>query len=302
MSGRRVLVIGLPFFGVRVAESLNSVGYEARYQPHPGKIASHWPRSGVEILQADVIYAIGSSIRNNSPLDLISRAGKSMLIHWVGTDVSVAVADWREGQVSERVLKRSIHRADARWLIDELSVIGIHARERLLPIPVAIGSTQPMPERFQVLVYLPREPQEDYDVEATLNVIRALPEIPFAIVGGFQPSELLPNVEVLGFVHDMPGVYRQCAALLRIMKHDGMSHSVIEAASFGRYVLWSYDMEGVTCVRDAEEAMGQLRALHARFDSGELPANLVGARHMQEKYNHERLLAQICRDLDRLLA
>ena len=30
MSGRRVLVIGLPFFGTRVAESLNSVGYEAR--------------------------------------------------------------------------------------------------------------------------------------------------------------------------------------------------------------------------------------------------------------------------------
>ena len=302
MSGRRVLVIGLPFFGTRVAESLNSVGYEARYQPHPGKIASHWPRSGVEILQADVIYAIGSSIRMNSPLDLISRAGKSMLVHWVGTDVSVAVADWREGQVSERVLKRSIHRADAPWLIDELSVIGIHAKERLLPIPVAIGSPQPMPERFQVLVYLPSEPQEDYDVEATLSVIRALPEVPFAIVGGYRPPEHLPNVEVLGFVQDMPGVYRHCAVLLRIMKHDGMSHSVIEAASFGRYVLWSYAMDGITRVRGAEEAMTELRALQAKFNKGALAPNAPGARHMQEKYNHERLLAQICRDLDRLLA
>lgn len=302
MSGRRVLVIGLPFFGTRVAESLNSVGYEARYQPHPGKIPSAWPRSGVEILQADVVYAIGSSIRTNSPLDFISRAGKHMLVHWVGTDVSVAVDDWREGQISERVLERSIHRADAAWLLDELSVLGIHARERLLPIPVAIGQPQPLPAHFQVLVYLPAEPQEDYDVEATLEVMRSLPEIKFAIVGGYVPPEPLANVEVLGFTQNMPAVYRESTVLLRLMKHDGMSHSVIEAASFGRYVLWSYELAGITRVRSAASAIDELRALHSRFLSGDLQPNMEGARHMQQTYNHERLLAQICRDLDRLLA
>ena len=302
MSGRRVLVIGLPFFGTRVAESLNSVGYEARYQPHPGKIPGAWPRSGVEILQADVIYAIGSSIRVNSPLDVISRAGKHMLVHWVGTDVSVAVNDWREGQVSERVLKHSIHRADASWLLDELAVMGISARERLLPIPVAIGSPQPMPADFQVLVYLPAKPQEDYDVEATLEVMRLLPEVRFAIVGGYIPPEPMANVEILGFTQDMPGIYARSSALLRLMKHDGMSHSVIEAASFGRYVLWSYPLDGVTHVASAAEAVAELRRLHALYLENKLPMNSEGAHHMQQTYNHERLLAKICRDLDRLLA
>lgn len=302
MSGRRVLVIGLPFFGTRVAESLNSVGYEARYQPHPGRVPGAWPRSGVEILQADVIYAIGSSIRINSPLDVISRAGKHMLIHWVGTDVSVAVADWREGQVSERVLKHSIHRADGPWLIDELAVMGISARERLLPIPVAIGSPLPLPAKFQVLVYLPTLPQEDYDVETTLEVIRSLPDIKFAIVGGYQPPERMENVEVLGFTQDMPGVYRESTVLLRMMKHDGMSHSVIEAASFGRYVLWSYELDGITRVADASGAIAELRRLHDLFSANQLHPNSEGALHMQQTYNHERLLARICRDLDRLLA
>lgn len=302
MSGRRVLVIGLPFFGTRVADSLCSVGYDARYQPHPGKIPARLPKLGTEIAQADVIYAIGSSVRKNSPLDLISRLGKQMLVHWVGTDVSVAEADWREGMASQRVLDKGVHRADARWLIDELKTIGVHAKERLLPIPVAIGSPQPLPDEFGVLIYLPTEPQEDYDVEATLQVIRSMPGTRFGIVGGFAPPEHLPNVEILGFVSDMPSVYRRYTVLLRLMKHDGMSHSVIEATSFGRYVLWSYGMDGVRPVVGAEGAITELRRLEAESLAGTLQLNADGARHMQESYNHERLLAQICRDLDRMLA
>lgn len=299
---RRVLVIGLPFFGTRVADSLCSVGYDARYQPHPGRMATRLPKLGTEIAQADVIYAIGSSVRKNSPLDLISRLGKQMLVHWVGTDVSVAVDDWNEGMASQRVLDNGIHRADARWLIKELEVIGVKAKERLLPIPVAIGSPQPLPKDFRVLVYLPTEPQEDYDVESTLEVIRSMPDVSFGIVGGFAPPEHFPNVEILGFVSDMPAVYRQFTVLLRLMKHDGMSHSVIEATSFGRYVLWTYEMDGIISVHGAEAARTELLRLKAENEAGSLELNSVGARHMQEHYNHERLLAQICRDLDRMLA
>lgn len=302
MSKPRVLVIGLPFFGARVAASLSTVGYDAHYQPHPGREPGAWPGSAMEILRADVIYAIGSSIRVNGPLDVISRAGKHMLIHWVGTDVSVAVSDWREGAASQRVLKHSIHRADAPWLLDELAVMGISARERLLPIPVAIGTPFEIPDRFQVLVYLPTKAREDYDVEASLEVMRSLPDTRFVIVGGYEPPERMANVEVLGFTDDMPGVYRQSTVLLRLMKHDGMSHSVIEAASFGRYVLWSYPLAGVTQVADAAAAIAEIQRLQSHFSRAELSMNIEGARYMKETYNPERVLAKICRDLDRLLA
>lgn len=296
-----MLVVGLPFFGTRTAESLSSVGYDARYMPHPGRDAALWPRLATEIMAADVIYAIGSSVRLNSPLDLISRAGKKMLVHWVGTDVSVALDDWRNGRASERVLRRGLHRADARWLVDELTGLGVRAQERLLPIPVAIGVAAPLPPRFNVLIYLPREPQSDYDVEGTLAVIRALPTVPFRIVGGYAPPEPLPNVETLGFVTDMPRIYRESTVLLRLMHHDGMSHSVIEAASFARHVLWSYAMPGITGVSGAEEAVATIARLAEQASRGELDANRVGAEHMRQRYNHERVLAHICRDLDRML-
>lgn len=302
MSGRRVLVIGLPFFGTRVAESLRSAGYDARYAPHPGRDASRWPGLAREIMSADAVYAIGSSIRIGSPLDLISRARKALLVHWVGTDVSVALDDWRGGRVSERVIRRSLHRADAPWLVQELCPLGIKAKERLLPVPVAIGSVLPLPEEFRILVYLPVEPQPDYDVEATIEVIRSVPDVRFAIVGGYAPPEPIANVDVLGFRNDMPEVYRSCVGLLRLMRHDGMSHSVIEAASFGRYVTWSYEMEGVQAAPGAASAAAAIRRLHEQFRAGSLEPNVAAATHMQTKYNHERLLTQSCRDLDRLLA
>ncbi|OAI38669.1 hypothetical protein AYO38_02040 [bacterium SCGC AG-212-C10] len=301
MTSKRVLVVGLPFFGTRTAESLRGVGYDAHYLPHPGRDPAMLPQLATEILMADVVYTIGSSVRRNSPLDLIARTGKAMLVHWVGTDVSVALDDYRDGAVSDRVIRRGLHRADSRWLVEELQGLGVRAQERLLPIPVAIGSPEPLPETFRVLVYLPAEPQEDYDVKGTLEVIRALPDVQFMIVGGFRTTEQFTNVEVVGFVHDMPAVYRRATVLLRLMKHDGMSHSVIEAASFARYVVWTYAIDGVLASADAGEAAATLRELHEQFLAGTLDPNNGGAEHMRMQYRHERVLAQICRDLDRLL-
>jgi len=302
MSDRRILVIGLPFFGARVAKSLRGAGYRARYASNPGRDLTRWPGLARDIIRADAIYAIGSSVRRNAPLDLLARAGKATLVHWVGTDVLVALEDWRAGRASSRVLERGVHCADAPWLIDELRPLGITVEERLLPVPVLAGSVQPLPSTFRVLIFLRRTPHSAYDVESTLEVIRRMPEVQFAIVGGYVPPEPFANIEVLGLRTDMRPVYQDCVVLLRLMRHDAMSHSVIEAASFGRYVLWSYAIDGVQKVDGADAAIAAIADLQRRFTSGELPPNTDAARQMQAKYSYERSLEQIRGDLDRLLA
>jgi hypothetical protein len=237
----------------------------------------------------------------NSPLDLLARVRKPMLVHWVGTDVEYALRDHASAKASRRVLERGLHRADAPWLIEELQPLGMPVEERLLPIPVTLGESAELPQSFRVLIYLPREPGPQYDIEAIMEVVQRLPAVEFAIAGGYRPEEKLANMTVLGFVIDMPGLYLSCVAMLRLMKHDGMSHSVIEAASFGRYVVWNYPAEGVETADGAEAAVEALARLKCRFDRGELLPDDAAAGGMRAKYNDAQVLAQISADLDRLL-
>lgn len=298
---RKISVIGLPFFARRTAAALRSAGYDARYVPRPGNSPRRWWRVLSTILTSDLVYAIGSSVSRTSPLHLVSLTGKPIVLHWVGTDVQVALGVHQEGRTSRRLVERATHWADAPWLVQELRMIGIDASELLLPVPAAIGSPMPLPERFTALIYLPRDFQISYDAEATMEVVKALPEISFMVAGGYRPPQALTNLEILGFVEDMPAVYARSTALLRLTHHDGMSHSVIEALSFGRHVLWSYPLSGAIRVSTAEEAITVIRELAARFAEGDLAVNAEGAARVTEKYHPAKILEEVRRGIDSLL-
>ncbi len=298
----RIAVVGLPFFAERVAESLRDGGYRAVHLPRPGRSPGAWARLAGGLVRADLVYAVGSSIRVNSPVDLASRRGRPVLLHWVGTDVLAAIEEHRAGRASRRLVEGAAHWADAPWCVDELAPIGIRAEHHPLPIPTAIGSPIPFPPAFRVLLYLSPSPHAAYDVEGTLAMVKALPEIPFVVVGGYQPTEPLPNLEARGFVTNMQAVYRETTVFVRLVKHDGMSHSVIEAMSFGRHVLWNYAYPGVTRVEDARGAIEALRDLHARFAAGSLELNETGAREVTQRYRWGTLLNEVRTGIDRLLS
>ncbi|HET7736984.1 MAG TPA: hypothetical protein VFK32_00265 [Tepidiformaceae bacterium] len=300
-GGRRVAVIGLPFFARRTAQSLRSVGFDARFIPQPGRSIDAWPRVVAEIMRADLVYAIGSGVSRFSPLHLISMARKPIVLHWVGSDVEVALQVYRTGHASNGLLDRAVHWADAPWLVDELAELGVIAKELLLPVPAAVGSPLPLPDDFRVLLYLPREFQSAYRVEATMEVVRQLPGIRFMVAGGFRPERAIPNLEVLGFVHDMPAVYARSTAFLRLTHHDGMSHSVIEALSFGRHVLWNYPFRGVTRVESAPEAIAALSDIADRHSRGTLPLNSDAASYVAARYNPDKMLSEVRDGLEALL-
>lgn len=273
----RVAVIGLPFFGRRVAESLREAGIEARYLPSPAIEPRRIPSVLAELLRADLVYAIGSRAAKGSPVDLLARSGKRVLLHWVGTDVLWARRDAAAHRLSRWLTERAVHWADAPWLVDELGALGIVAEERPLPMPMAVGEPVALPGTFRVLVYLPEHAREPYDVAATLAVVRALPEIEFLVVGGFEPSEPIPNLQALGFVRNMTDVYHRCSVLLRLTHHDGLSHSVVEALSYGRYVVWTYGLPGVVRVANAGEAAAAIASLRTEHRE----PNYVGVQTAQ---------------------
>ncbi len=298
---KKIAVIGLPFFARRTALALRSAGFDARFVPQPGRSLLAYPGVMAGISAVDLVYAIGSSMARTSPLHLISLAGKPILMHWVGSDVQVALEVYQKGRISLRLLRGATHWADAPWLVDELSALGIKATERLLPVPAAIGSPLPLDPTFRVLIYLPREFQSAYDIGSTLAVVRSLPEVQFMVAGGFRPPHPLQNLEALGFVDNMPTVYARSAALLRLTHHDGMSHSVIEALSFGRHVGWNYPLEGARRVGTPAEAIEMVEELAHKHGAAELEVNVAGARRVADRYDPAAMLEQVRAGLERLL-
>lgn len=302
MTEPRVAVIGLPYFASRAARELRRVGIDARFVAHPGRSPRAWAAMAASLARARAVYAMGSEVSVNSPLDLLARLRRPILMHWVGSDVVYALAAARRGRLSRRLVRHARHLADAPWLADELATIGVTARELPLPVPAAIGGLLPLPPEFRVLVYLPGEFQADYRVDDTMEVVRSLSDVQFTLVGGYRPQPL-PNLEVLGRVPDMPAIYARVAAYLRLTHHDGMSHSVIEALSFGRYVFWDHELPGATTmVTNPAEAAEALRSLAARFASHSLAPNQTGAAYVRERFDPARVVADVRAELERLLA
>ncbi len=248
-----------------------------------------------------MVYAIASSIERGSPVDRVARVCRGrLLLHWVGTDVLWARRAWERGTASRRLLNAE-HWADAPWLVDELRPLGIAARVQQLPGDFSFGDTAPMPAEFRVLIYLPRNPHEAYDVAGTLEVVRALPDVGFSIVGGFELPQPLANAEALGYRKDMDAVYRQHSALLRLVAHDGMSISVLEALSYGRRVGWSYPLEGVDQVPSAEVAIEVVRAWSEAHAAGGLAPQAAVAERVRAMYEPGRVLEEVSAVLEELV-
>jgi hypothetical protein len=98
-----------------------------------------------------------------------------------------------------------------------------------------------------------------------------------------------------GYVQDMASVYRQHSIYMRLTHHDGLAHSVIEALSFGRQVVWTYPLQGVTHVTSKTEAINALRTLTATSPSLN-QAGLATAEH----YRKERTVAEVAEQLRRM--
>ncbi len=288
----RIAVVGLPYFGARVAATLAGAGYDARFVPSLRAAAMKDPGAAAHVARSDLVYAIGSSIARRSPLDMVARF-KRVLMHWVGTDVVHARAAHREGRVSAR-LAGVAHWADAPWLIEELAPLGLDVAEHPLPMPIAFGQPKPMPTEPRVLMFLPQQPHAAYDVAGTIEVVDRLPDVQFSLVGGFTLNR--PNVESLGFVNEMASVYERCSCFLRLVNHDGLSHSVVEALSFGREVIWNYPMAGVTRVDGVDQAVEAVRA-HA---AGPLVQNEAGIE-AASRYLPARVVAEATACLEALL-
>ncbi|MGE5597619.1 MAG: hypothetical protein ACM3S1_16465 [Hyphomicrobiales bacterium] len=296
----RVLIVGLPYFGRMLESVLRARGWDATYAAHPGRNPLGWLALVPKLLRADLLYFIGTRVDRRSPQAMLMRLWRRpALVHWVGTDVLIALDEHRAGRAARTIRRKPVHWCDAPWLAAELAEMGVHADYVPLPaVGLASGDPPPLPERFRVLLYLPVDDfdREVFDIATLLRLPAALPEAAFTLVPSppeTLPGPLPPNLEARPWVHDMDALYRETTVLVRLTSHDGTSFMVLEALSRGRYAIWPFPMPGAVRARGFDEVKAVLGALLERHRRGSLGLNESGMRAIRKEFDREQLEAQL---------
>ncbi len=303
----RIVILGLPHFGEMLAALLSERGWEAAYHPHPGRDLMGWLRLAPALARADIVYLISTRVDIGSPQDrFLHVRRRPVVVHWVGTDVLIALEEHAKQNISTRLVEAPHHWCDAPWLVDELRPMGIRAEYVPLPIPVLEAEPSPLPAQFRALMYLPVDAfdREVFDMETLLRLPVELPEVEFILIP--SPAESLPqplpaNLQTPGWVNDMDTLYSEVSAVVRLVSHDGMSFMVLEALSRGRHVIYTYPVPHVLHASGFEAVAAAIRELAARHHAGTLTLNDEGRHYALSHFNRETLIDDLDFRLSKLL-
>jgi hypothetical protein len=175
---------------------------------------------------------------------------------WVGSDVLAL----RAGHTEPHSRDERLNWCGAPWLQQELAADGVAAR--VMPIlPVWEPEPLPLAPEPVVLAYCPQGREQLYRWKALVAVAGRCPPIRFKVFRRDGPPPLPNLICVPGFVdHDtMRAAYAQARAVLRLVEHDGMSLSILEALGFGRHAVWSYPYPACHQAETVDEAARALR-------------------------------------------
>lgn len=277
---RRVLVHGLIYFGQMFAELMDGDGWDFRYYPDSG--VTNLARMARDLRACDLVYQIGGRVSMGPFLRAAHGLRKEKIVmHWVGSDTLDQQQELADGKSHAWVMNGLYHWAESNWMVREVEVLGLSCE--LIPLPSARvpAEPSPLPSEFSVLVYVPVVDRADlYGLDRILCAARALPHIPFELVGLYDGKIENPpaNLRIHGRIPDLGQFYRRASVVWRPVRHDGLSFMVMEAMGHGRYVLWTYPFRGCLQVDDAEDAIREISRLHALHELRELDVNHEGVQ------------------------
>ena len=292
MNRRKLIVsldASLPIFGKRLTRVMAGLAIETEELTIPswkdgvlGLLGWAWKvyRSKSQIVH----YLFGSY----HPLIYIipKLLGKKVIVQWIGSDV-MDITSNKEGLLRKIAYRMvDLHLADFAPLADELEPLGINATVISLPpdIPLVRKDIAWSIEN-RVFVYMPEASQELYGSKIVFRLLKEMPDIEFLITrhSGKDAPEL-PNVKYLGWVDDIESIWGQVKIYLRSNKHDGLSHTVVEALARAKHVIWSYEYPYCHQAHTFEEARDAIRDILEKNHP-----NIDGMNYVYERFEPSRL-------------
>ncbi len=211
--------------------------------------------------------------------------GKITIAKWIGSDVMFGLGErWNELKQVLRFI--DIHISDAPLLDSELMSGGI--RSFLIPIVPPDLRARPisLPDNFRLLTYIIKGKEEFYRAEVIGGVARRLKDVEFIVVEDGIVPNASSNVRHIGLVsrERMEAIYADTTAFIRLPTHDGISMSVLEALSYGRYVIRSIPFPACIYAVNEDEIVASIDGLRGVRD-----LNYEGLRFVEEVVSPTRL-------------
>ena len=285
---RRVAISGLGLFCAQIAEHARTVAPEWETRLLRTNSRLEVVTSILTLFKCDVWYSIGSPVTDRW-VHLVARLlRKPRVIHWVGSDI----ASLTEHPQLRVLLSNSnvVHLAEVSWSAEQLRGFGFEPRIAPLPPRHHEGRCLPLPERFTIMLYVPRTRSDFYGRRAFERLMERLQGLPvrYLIVGGGQ-IDAPPGSDVvnLGWRDNLHDIYEEVTLLIRYTPHDGLSLMVLEALSFGRHVLWTQRFPFARTISSYSDIEREVRALLALHQRGELRAQQSASALVQEQFAPE---------------
>lgn len=213
---------------------------------------------------------------------------KKLVVFWCGSDVLFAEREYEERKFVDPWIAEKIHWAGAPWLAEEVRALGLKCEYVPITWVQPVTRLSPLPRQFSVLAYTPNTDRlELYGIDQVLEVARAMPAVPFTIVGLLpgQKLDVPENVQLREWTEDLTPFYRNSTVLWRPTRHDGMSFMALEALAHGRHVIWSYPSPGVIQSRHASTARIELERLMDLHRDRRLELNHAGADFIAKNFS-----------------
>jgi len=287
----RVLIHGLAHFAQKFPFILQRDGWDIR--SYDIRRLSHLVAMTHYLQRCDLAFSWTGRITIGKFLSVTRLLRKKkVVLFWCGSDVLFAQQEYEARRFVEPWIAEKIHWAGAPWLAEEVRAMGLNCEYMPITWVQPVRVLSPFPRKFSVLAYTPNTHRAElYGVDQVLEVARAMPTIPFTIVG-LLPGQKLDapdNVQLHGWVEDMTPFYRNATVVWRPTRHDGMAFMALEALAHGRHVIWSYPSPGVIQSRDASTARIELERLLELHQTHRLELNRPGAEFVAANFTPTRI-------------
>jgi len=131
---------------------------------------------------------------------------------------------------------------------------------------------------LRLVSYVPEARWDFYGGDVMVEAAQAVGDAVHLTLAGAAPDSRRPlptNVHLVGHVEDFPALISRSHVLIRMVEHDALGATVIEALQLKRHVVYSYQLEGARHVAfgDVAGLISVLRDLEQLCRCGELGLN-----------------------------
>jgi glycosyltransferase involved in cell wall biosynthesis len=299
----KILFVGLPYFGKKLAYDLNKFAPEHHfsfYDTYTSKIEQLKFASFLPF--ADLVVTLNGVSDKSGSLDLTIKLRKKILMHWQGTDVLFAMERSQKKNLNRKYIDYSENYTDAIWIKNELNSIKINCEI----LEYKWIETHHVPIKFESISaysYLAEGKEDFYGWNIVSRLANKNPKIDFYIVGtNGKNFEHRKNVHFMGWVSKdkMTELRTKIPIFLRFPKHDGYSLSVLEALSCGNEVIWSMPHQQCHYATNFLEAENAFNLSINNLKIRELKPNESNIAFVKDNLSKEKILGNFLSKLKKI--